>query len=58
MQKYGIPICRVVRHYDITGKLCPALVGWNDGYVMSSDGKKKIRNNNSEQWKAFKARLK
>ena len=58
MQKYGIPIGRVVRHYDITGKLCPALVGWNDGYVMSSDGKKKIRNNNSEQWKAFKARLK
>lgn len=57
MQKYGIPIGRVVRHYDITGKLCPALVGWNDGYVMSSDGKKKIRNNNSEQWKAFKARL-
>ena len=58
MQQYGIPIGRVVRHYDITGKLCPALVGWNDGYVMSSDGKKKIRNNNSEQWKAFKARLK
>ena len=58
MQKYGIPISRVVRHYDISGKLCPALVGWNDHYVMSNDGKKRIRKNNSEQWKAFKARLK
>ena len=58
MQQYGIPIGRVVRHYDITGKLCPALVGWNDHYVMSNDGKKKIRKNNSEQWKAFKALLK
>ena len=58
MQKYGIPIGRVVRHYDSTGKLCPALVGWNDHYVMSNDGKTKIRKNNSEQWQAFKARLK
>ena len=58
MQKYGIPIARVVRHYDITGKLCPALVGWNDHYIMSNDGKAKIRKNNSEQWKSFKNRLK
>ena len=58
MQKYGIPIGRVVRHYDITGKLCPALVGWNDHYIMSNDGKAKIRKNNSEQWQAFKTRLK
>lgn len=57
MKTYNIPIERVVRHYDITGKLCPALVGWNDYYVMSNDGKTKIRKNNSEQWKAFKARL-
>ena len=58
MKTYNIPIERVVRHYDITGKLCPALVGWNDYYVMSNDGKTKIRKNNSEQWQAFKARLK
>lgn len=58
MKEYNIPVERVVRHYDITGKLCPALVGWNDYYVMSNDGKKKIRKNNSEKWKAFKDRLK
>ena len=57
MQQYGIPIGRVVRHYDITGKLCPALVGWNDHYIMSNDGKAKIRKNNSEQWQSFKKRL-
>ena len=58
MKTYNIPVERVVRHYDITGKLCPGIVGWNDYYVMSNDGKTKIRKNNSEQWKAFKARLK
>ena len=57
MQKYGIPISRVVRHYDITGKLCQGIVGWNEYYVMSNDGKAKIRKNNSEQWQAFKAQL-
>lgn len=58
MKTYNIPVERVVRHYDITGKLCPGLVGWNDYYVMSNDGKTKIRKNSSEQWKAFKALLK
>ena len=58
MKTYNIPVERVVRHYDITGKLCPGIVGWNDYYVMSNDGKTKIRKNNSEQWQAFKARLK
>lgn len=57
MKTYNIPVERVVRHYDITGKLCPALVGWNDYYVMSNDGKTKIRKNNSEQWQLFKSRL-
>ena len=23
MKKYGVPIDRVIRHYDVTGKLCP-----------------------------------
>ena len=57
MQQYGIPIGRVVRHYDITGKLCPAIVGWNDHYVMNNNGTMKKYKNNSEEWLAFKARL-
>ena len=58
MKEYNIPVERVVRHYDITGKLCPALVGWNDHYMVNNNGTIKIRKNNSEQWQAFKARLK
>ena len=58
MKEYNIPIDRVVRHYDITGKLCPAVVGWNDYYVVNNNGTVKKRKNDSEQWKAFKARLK
>ena len=47
MRKYNIPIERVVRHYDISGKVCPGVIGWNNA-----------KNNNSEQWLAFKERLK
>lgn len=25
MNKYGIPLDKVIRHYDVTGKLCPAM---------------------------------
>ena len=58
MKTYNIPIERVVRHYDITGKLCPALVGWNDHYIVNNNGTIRIRKNNSEQWQLFTARLK
>lgn len=29
MQEYDIPPENVVRHYDVTGKPCPGIVGWN-----------------------------
>lgn len=29
MEQYNIPVDRVVRHYDISGKLCPGIIGWN-----------------------------
>lgn len=29
MKEYGIPADHVVRHYDVTGKLCPGVYGWN-----------------------------
>ena len=57
MKKYNIPIERVVRHYDISGKLCPGLVGWNDGRLYTSDGKSTTKMNNSEAWLNFKSRL-
>lgn len=58
MKKFNIPRERVVRHYDISGKLCPGIVGWNGEYLNSEDGKKLggARNNNKE-WERFKSLL-
>lgn len=57
MRKFNIPIENVVRHYDISGKLCPGIVGWNDGRLYTMDGKATSHYNNSEKWLAFKKRL-
>jgi len=45
MQTYDIPIDRVIRHYDVTGKLCPGIIGWNED------------SGNAKKWEQFKARL-
>ena len=29
MAEYDIPVERVIRHYDVTGKPCPGIIGWN-----------------------------
>lgn len=47
MKKYNIDIDHVVRHYDISGKICPGIIGWND-----------YKGNNSSEWIKFKERLK
>ena len=59
MKKYNIPIENVVRHYDITGKYCPGLLGWNDEAIYDKNTGKKIvgKWNNSEEWLKFKQRL-
>lgn len=53
MKKYGIPKTNVVRHYDVTGKLCPGIYGWNDAALYSNDGKPTSERNNSSEWGAF-----
>lgn len=30
MRAYRIPAENVIRHYDVTGKLCPGVIGWNE----------------------------
>lgn len=42
MEKYGIPADRVIRHYDVTGKICP------NPYVY---------NHTVHTWEAFKAAI-
>ncbi|MGN0691972.1 MAG: N-acetylmuramoyl-L-alanine amidase, partial [Oscillospiraceae bacterium] len=45
MSEYGIPAERVVRHYDVTGKLCPGIAGWNKD------------SGSEDKWTEFKASL-
>lgn len=45
MEVYNIPLENVVRHYDVTGKWCPGVVGWNENTY------------NIEKWEDFKDRL-
>lgn len=42
MEKYGVPADRVIRHYDVTGKICP------NPYVY---------NHTAHTWEAFKAAI-
>lgn len=58
MKKFDIPIERVVRHYDISGKICPGVVGWNNYVLFDKNGKRNGKQNDSSAWLAFKERLK
>ena len=57
MKKYNIPLERVIRHYDVTGKYCPGIVGWNDEATYTTDGKLTKINSNSSKWLEFKKML-
>lgn len=53
MACYGIPKENVVRHYDISGKICPGVVGWNNARIYDNNGKPTSEVNNSEEWNKF-----
>ena len=57
MQKYNISIDRVVRHYDVSGKTCPGVVGWNNASLYTTQGAVTKEKNNSDAWFEFKRRL-
>lgn len=57
MQQYGIPKERVVRHYDISGKVCPGIPGWNDAVLYTTEGKQTSARNSSSEWEQFLASL-
>ena len=58
MAKYNIPLNRVIRHYDATGKLCPGIIGWNPGTIYDSvTAVPTNKKSTEEQWIAFKKRL-
>lgn len=35
--KYNIPKQNVIRHYDIMGKCCPGIIGWNRGHGSNNE---------------------
>ena len=57
MEKYNIPIERVVRHYDISGKLCPGIIGWNNESIYNQNGSNTAEKSDSSKWQDFKKRL-
>jgi N-acetyl-anhydromuramyl-L-alanine amidase AmpD len=58
MKRFNIPLERVVRHYDISGKLCPGIIGWNNGPLYNTTGTLTNNKNNSTEWLKFKEALK
>ncbi len=57
MKRFNIPIDRVVRHYDISGKLCPGIIGWNNEAIYTPAGQISKELNDSLKWLEFKKRL-
>ena len=45
MNLYGIPASRVIRHFDVNGKFCPGVVGWNSATGSES------------AWNSFKSKI-
>ena len=49
MQKYDIPVEHIIRHYDVTGKICPAY--WVDDAKWKNEFWNKIEGQNEEMTK-------
>ena len=50
MQKYNIPADHVIRHYDVTGKLCPRP-------LCGTDMNSYYRTSGDYQWQLFKQKI-
>lgn len=57
MKLYKIPKENVVRHFDVTKKLCPGIIGWNTGSILDQKSGKVVGKDTEEKWLEFKARL-
>lgn len=53
MAKFNVPKDNVVRHYDVSGKLCPGVIGWNDEAIYTTDGQRTSEKSTSEKWDEF-----
>ena len=53
MVQFGIAKENVVRHYDVSGKLCPGIIGWNNAKIYNNKGIATNNQNNSKEWEKF-----
>lgn len=58
MKKFNISLSRVIRHYDVSGKLCPGVIGWNNELIYTNEGKNTKKYSDSSKWEEFKKMLK
>lgn len=62
MKKYNIPISNVIRHYDVTGKVCPApfvndVSQWNE-FLSSLSPKQNLESGNDIVWELMNGKHK
>jgi len=57
MKKFNVSKDKVVRHYDISGKLCPGVKGWNPEPIYDNNGKKTGKTNDESKWIEFKSKI-
>ncbi len=57
MNKYNISPDHVIRHYDVTGKMCPGIIGWNNEHIYTIKGKATSNYSDSSEWEKFKRDL-
>lgn len=63
MAKYNIPVTNVIRHYDVTGKMCPEpmvrnTTSWSEFKNMISISAKKIETGNDIIWELMNGKYK
>ena len=59
MAEYNIPAERVIRHYDVTGKPCPGVIGWNadSGSETAWNSFKKTISDNVNKSKLYRVQV-
>ena len=57
MAKYNVPIERVIRHWDVSGKCCPGVPGWTKSQLYDAHGNKTGKYSDESEWIKFKNRL-
>ena len=53
MKMYDVPKENVIRHYDVSGKICPGVINWTSARIYDTKGKITATKGNSKEWEKF-----